>query len=129
MFSSCFVRALIICCSVFAGASLRLDSTAQEVPRSGGNSSRQMPLVVVTGATSGIGAQVAKDFSAKGHPLLLIGRRIERCESLGLPNALCERVDVTDLAAFQAAVQKAEVQFGPVHCIVNNAGVMLLGQM
>jgi len=88
--------------------------------------SQTKPLVVITGATSGIGMQVAKDFSAKGHALLLIGRRVDRMTSLGLPNTLCEGVDVTDLAAFKAAVAKAEGQFGPVHCIVNNAGVMLL---
>jgi len=86
-------------------------------------------LVIVTGATSGIGLQVAKDFSAKGHPLLLIGRRLELMSGLNLPNCLCEKCDVTDLAAFQAAVAKAEEKFGPAHCLVNNAGMMLLGEV
>lgn len=86
-------------------------------------------LVIITGATSGIGLQVAQDFSAKGHPLLLIGRRTDRMEALGLPNTMCAGVDVTDLSAFQEAVASAEAKFGPTHCIVNNAGVMLLGAM
>lgn len=86
------------------------------------------PLVIVTGATSGIGAKVAIDFSAKGHPLLLIGRRVEKMTELGLPNCLCEQCDVTNLAAFEAAVKKAEGQFGPAGCIVNNAGMMLLSE-
>ena len=86
------------------------------------------PLVIVTGATSGIGMQVAKDFSARGHALLLIGRRVELMTGLGLPNCFCEKCDVTDLTQFQAAVTKAEAKFGPAHCIVNNAGMMLLGQ-
>jgi len=88
-----------------------------------------LPLVVITGATSGIGAQVAKDFSAAGHPLLLLGRRTDRMTSLNLPDSLCEGVDVTDLDAFKGAVAKAEKEYGPVHCLVNCAGVMLLGQM
>jgi len=85
--------------------------------------------VVITGATSGIGARVAQDFSAAGHPLLLLGRRQERMEQLGLPNALCEKVDVCDAGAVRAAVDKAEAKFGPVGCLVNNAGVMLLGSV
>lgn len=86
------------------------------------------PLVVVTGATSGIGMQIAKDFSAAGHPVLLLGRRLERMEALALPNSLCLSCDVTDPAAFKAAVTQAEGKFGPTGCLVNNAGVMLLGQ-
>ncbi|MCV6596565.1 MAG: SDR family oxidoreductase [Mangrovicoccus sp.] len=87
------------------------------------------PLVVITGASSGIGAAIAKEMSAAGHPLLLLGRRIDKIEALGLPNALCRAVDVTDAAAFKAAIAEAEAQFGPVDCLVNNAGVMLLGQI
>ena len=40
------------------------------------------PLVVITGASSGIGESCAKLFSEKGHPLLLLARRIERMEAL-----------------------------------------------
>lgn len=87
------------------------------------------PLVVITGATSGIGLQCAKDFSAAGHPLLLLGRRVERMASLGLPNTLCKGVDVTDAAAFSAAIAEAEGQFGPVSLLINNAGVMLLSSV
>ena len=38
-------------------------------------------------------------------------------------------MDVTDLTALKEAVKKAEAQYGPADCIVNNAGVMLLGQV
>eukprot|EP00698_Gefionella_okellyi_P006343 TRINITY_DN15712_c0_g1_i1.p1 TRINITY_DN15712_c0_g1~~TRINITY_DN15712_c0_g1_i1.p1 ORF type:complete len:257 (+),score=64.40 TRINITY_DN15712_c0_g1_i1:40-771(+) len=84
-------------------------------------------LVIVTGASSGIGVSCAQLFSQHGHPLLLIGRRLERMQSLQLPHTLCEPVDVTDLAAVTAAVKKAEQQFGPPECLINNAGVMHLG--
>ena len=85
-------------------------------------------LIVVTGASSGIGKAIAQHFSALGHPLLLVARRVENLVAMNLPNTLCEKVDVTDKASFDAAVTKAEAQFGPVDCLVNNAGVMLLGQ-
>lgn len=84
-------------------------------------------LVVITGASSGFGQALAKALSAKGHPLLLLARRLERLEALNLPNCLCRHVDVTDLDSFQNAVDEAIGIYGPVDCLVNNAGVMLLG--
>ncbi|MBN3562931.1 SDR family oxidoreductase [Aliamphritea spongicola] len=86
-------------------------------------------LVVITGASSGIGAAMAKHFSAAGHPLLLVARRIDKLKALELPDALCRQVDMTDAAAFRAAVKDAEAIYGPVDCLVNNAGLMLLGQI
>ncbi|QYX65234.1 SDR family oxidoreductase [Shewanella putrefaciens] len=86
-------------------------------------------LVVITGASSGIGAAMAKSFSAAGHPLLLLARRVEAMQALELPNSLSISVDVTDAAAIKTAITHAEAQFGPVGCLINNAGVMLLGQI
>lgn len=87
------------------------------------------PLVVITGASSGIGAAIAQRFSEAGHPLLLVARRVEKIEALDLPNTMCRKVDVTDAAGFRAAIKDAEAAYGPVDCLVNNAGVMLLGQI
>ena len=87
------------------------------------------PLVVITGASSGIGAAIAQRFSEAGHPLLLVARRVDKIEALGLPDTICRKVDVTDAASFAAAIKEAEAQYGPVDCLVNNAGVMLLGQL
>ncbi|EKB7277849.1 TPA: SDR family oxidoreductase [Vibrio parahaemolyticus] len=86
-------------------------------------------LVVIAGASSGIGEAIARRFSEEGHPLLLVARRVERLEALNLPNTLCEKVDVTDQASLITAIEKAEAQFGPADVLVNNAGVMLLGQI
>lgn len=83
-------------------------------------------LIVITGASSGIGEAIARRLSAAGHPLLLLARRIDRLQALNLPDTLCEQVDVTDKASFEAAIAKAEESYGPTDCIVNNAGVMLL---
>lgn len=87
------------------------------------------PLVIVTGASSGIGLAVASLFSAAGHPLLLLARRGEAMQALKLRNSLCISVDVTDRAAFLAAVDIAQGRFGMADVIVNNAGVMLLGDI
>lgn len=84
-------------------------------------------LVVITGASSGIGRATAIRFANLGHPLLLLARRIEKLEELNLPNTLCRKVDVTDLDSFQDAVNEAESLYGEVDLIVNNAGIMLLG--
>ncbi|MGF6937939.1 NADP-dependent 3-hydroxy acid dehydrogenase YdfG [Paraburkholderia sp. UCT70] len=86
-------------------------------------------LVIITGASSGIGEATARLLSQLGYPLLLLARRLERLESLDLPNTLCRQVDVTDRAALAAAVEAAEAKFGPADAIINNAGVMLLGDM
>ena len=84
-------------------------------------------LIVITGASSGIGKAVAVRLSNLGHPLLLLARRVELLEKLNLPNTLCRKVDVTDLDSFQLAVDQAEKIYGETDLIVNNAGVMLLG--
>ncbi|MBK5342576.1 SDR family oxidoreductase [Pseudomonas sp. TH49] len=87
------------------------------------------PLIIITGASSGIGAAAARRFSAAGHPLLLLARRIERLDALELPNSLSRQVDITDRTALLAAVAEAEAKFGPADALINNAGVMLLGAM
>ncbi|MEO6679826.1 MAG: SDR family oxidoreductase [Pseudomonas sp.] len=87
------------------------------------------PLIIITGASSGIGEATARLLSAAGHSLLLLARRVERLEALELPNSLSRQVDITDRAALLAAVAEAEAQFGPADALINNAGVMLLGEM
>jgi len=84
-------------------------------------------LVAITGASSGIGAATARLFSEQGYPLLLMARRVERMEALDLPNCMCKQVDVTDFQVVKDAIENAEKKFGPVDCLVNNAGLMYLG--
>lgn len=89
------------------------------------------PLVVITGASSGFGAEIAKLFNAAGNPLLLLGRRVEKIKALPLDftNIMVEKADVTNYDEFQVAINKAVEKFGPVDLLVNNAGVMLLGNV
>ena len=89
----------------------------------------QKSLIVITGASSGIGAATAIQFSKLGHPLLLLARRVERLQALSLPNSMCVQVDVTNFDALKSAIEKAENQYGSAEAIVNNAGVMLLGDV
>ncbi len=86
-------------------------------------------LVVITGASSGFGKALALEFNKAGYPLLLLARRIELLEEMKLENTLCEQVDVTDKEAFEKAVRKAEAIYGKTDLLINNAGVMLLGNL
>lgn len=90
---------------------------------------KEKGLIVITGASSGIGEATAKLFSTQGFPLLLLARRVEKLEAFNLPNTICEKVDVTDIETFTAAIKIAEAKYGPVEGIVNNAGMMLLGDV
>lgn len=89
------------------------------------------PLIVITGASSGFGSEIAKIFNREGFPLLLLGRRIEKIKSLPLDfkNILVKQVDVSDLDSFTKAIKDAESIYGPTDLLVNNAGVMLLGNI
>jgi NADP-dependent 3-hydroxy acid dehydrogenase YdfG len=80
------------------------------------------PLVMITGASSGIGKALAFAFAAEGNPLLLIARHIEPIA--GLPDSTVYRAaDVADYNATAAAVAAGEARHGPVECLVNNAGI------
>ncbi len=81
------------------------------------------PLVAITGASSGIGEATAKLFSEAGYPLLLMARRLERMTAHRFPDAICKKVDVTKVDQIHEAIKEAEVKYGPVDCMINNAGV------
>lgn len=84
--------------------------------------SKHKPLIIITGASSGIGAEIAKQFSQVGFSLGLLARNFKALEELNLPDALCLETDVTDILAFKNAIIEAEKKFGPVNGLINNAG-------
>lgn len=86
-------------------------------------------LVVITGASSGIGIETAKKFSENGYPTLLISRRKEIMEKLNLKNSISVSADVTNLEEIKNAVKIAEEKYGKTDLLINCAGVMLLGNI
>lgn len=85
-------------------------------------------VVLITGASSGIGKTVAKIISARGAKVALLARRQEKLsqlvDSLGdNGEALAVPVDVTDRDEVFTAVQKAHDHFGKLDIIINSAGL------
>jgi NADP-dependent 3-hydroxy acid dehydrogenase YdfG len=80
-------------------------------------------LVVITGASSGIGLALAKSFAKEGHALLLIARHMRPVAELPADRTTYAEADVADYAALERAIREAEARFGKTACLVNNAGL------
>jgi NADP-dependent 3-hydroxy acid dehydrogenase YdfG len=80
------------------------------------------PLVVITGASSGIGLALAKAFAKEGHALLLIARRMKPVDGLLADRTAYAEADVADYDALKRAIRGAEARFGKTACLVNSAG-------
>lgn len=88
---------------------------------------------IVTGATSGIGAAIARILAAQGYALILVGRR--EVEGEGLANSLSVDgtparfvlADLTDSAAPDQIVRSALDNFGRLDVLINNAGLLFHG--
>ncbi|MBR1155023.1 SDR family oxidoreductase [Bradyrhizobium sp. JYMT SZCCT0428] len=92
-------------------------------------------VILVTGASSGIGAAIARELGAAGAKVMLGARRTDRLDALAEEirarggEAMPRRVDVTDRADVAAFAEAAREAWGRVDVIVNNAGVMPLSLM
>jgi NADP-dependent 3-hydroxy acid dehydrogenase YdfG len=85
-------------------------------------------VVVITGASSGLGEAAARALADRGAKLVLGARRIDRLQSLARelrqgPDAAIE-TDVTDAAQVQRLVDRALDAHGRIDVLVNNAGIM-----
>jgi NAD(P)-dependent dehydrogenase (short-subunit alcohol dehydrogenase family) len=86
-------------------------------------------IALVTGASSGLGAQFARTLAANGALVVLAARRVERLKDLraeieaegGAADVVA--LDVTDLDSIAAAVARIESENGPIDILVNNSGV------
>ncbi|XP_034490228.1 farnesol dehydrogenase [Drosophila innubila] len=93
-------------------------------------------VAVVTGASSGIGAAVAKDLVRAGLVVVGLARRVERIDALKeeLPEELQSRLhaikcDVGVESSVAAAFDWIEAQLGGIDIIINNAGLLHSGQV
>lgn len=93
------------------------------------------PTVLITGASSGIGAALAREYARRGSSLALIARRKDRleqvkkdCLKLGqdieVLNLVC---DVTDAPALKRAIESAKDKFRRLDVVVANAGYAVRG--
>ncbi|MET7932242.1 SDR family oxidoreductase [Streptomyces sp. NPDC005322] len=92
-------------------------------------------VVLITGASSGIGAATARRLAADGHRIFLGARRTDRLEELveeittaGGSGAF-QQLDVTDATAMRSFVTAARELYGRVDVMVNNAGIMPLSPL
>lgn len=82
-------------------------------------------VVIVTGASSGLGARFARVLGAVGARVVVAARRADRLDALvdELPDARAVPCDLTDAGAPEALVAAAVDHYGGVDVVVNNAGV------
>ncbi|MCM2998181.1 SDR family oxidoreductase [Paenibacillus cellulositrophicus] len=92
-------------------------------------------VVVITGASSGIGEATAKLLASRGAHVVMGARRVEKLEALASliqaegGSALYQQLDVTSIEQMQSIIRLAQSRFGRVDVIINNAGVMPLSPL
>ena len=82
-------------------------------------------VVLITGASSGIGAALARDLAGRGASLALVARRAPELQAVAAacgPNTLAIAADVTSRADAERMVREAIARFGRLDTLVNNVG-------
>jgi len=84
-------------------------------------------IVVITGASAGVGRATAREFARRGCDIAVLAREPERLEDAAGElrrwggRAIALPVDVADAAAVDAAASRIETELGPIDIWVNNA--------
>ncbi|CAN6718243.1 unnamed protein product [Malus baccata var. baccata] len=93
----------------------------------------QGKVVVITGASSGIGEHLAYEYAKRGARLALVGRRenalrevVDRASDFGSPDVLMIRADVSKVEDCKRIVDDTMNHYGRLDHLVNNAGITLL---
>src|SRR5204863_2156506 len=89
---------------------------------------------LITGASSGFGEEFARQYAEKGHPLVLVARRLDRLQTLAEKirqqhriDVVVERVDLSDVAAVSQLHQRLRERNISIDILINNAGHGLQG--
>jgi len=88
-------------------------------------------IILVTGASQGLGRQFARVLSAHGAAVVLAARQTAKLKSLEDEirghggRAVAVQMDVTDTASIGKAIDSAEAALGPVSVLINNAGIAI----
>jgi NAD(P)-dependent dehydrogenase (short-subunit alcohol dehydrogenase family) len=92
-------------------------------------------VALITGASSGLGAQFARVLARSGAAVVLAARRIEKLKDLRAQiegeggDAHVVGLDVTSVESIRAAVAHAETEVGAIDILVNNSGVSTTGRI
>src|SRR5262249_254935 len=88
-------------------------------------------IVLITGASQGLGRQFARVLSARGGAVALAARQTAKLKDLETEiraksgRAVAVQMDVTDTASIAGAIDAAEAALGPVSVLINNAGIAI----
>lgn len=85
-------------------------------------------IVLITGASSGFGAEMTRKFAQHGYKVIAAGRRVDRLAALAAecgPNVLPLELDVTSKASIKAALESLSAEWRPIDILINNAGLAL----
>jgi uncharacterized protein len=90
---------------------------------------RNSSWVLITGASSGFGAEFTRQYAAKGHPLVLVARRLDRLQKLAdslrqqfRVDVIVEQVDLSDIAAVVQLHERLRDRGIAIDILINNAG-------
>ncbi|XP_035835289.1 11-beta-hydroxysteroid dehydrogenase-like 4A isoform X2 [Helianthus annuus] len=91
-------------------------------------------VVLITGASAGIGEHLAYEYAKHGARLALVARRekvlgvvAEKAKELGSPDAIVIKADVSKLEDCKRFVDETINHFGKLDCLINNAGIGKVG--
>lgn len=84
-----------------------------------------MKHVIITGASRGIGLELVKIFSEKGHTVLAISRNLQAVEDLELDNVRTFSCDITESNNLRELAGFLSSRYGNVDVVINNAGAIV----
>lgn len=88
-----------------------------------------MSIILVTGASSGIGKATARKLLQQGHTVYVAARRVEAMQDLKSEGAIPLRMDITDEFEVAAVVERIRTEHGALDVLINNAGYAIYGSV